>query len=146
MTRQPTPLEKRVVAAQLLLDEWRDRPFSWKKGVTCVRLTAAHLRRMGYVPPLAKAGRFASALGARRALERAGFASLSDALDSMGLERIAPASAIVGDIIELPGEAPFNALTVAMGNGRVLGFHQDMEGAAVLQPSDYIGAWRVEPS
>lgn len=145
IAREKTPLERRADAAQLLLDEWRDRPFSWQDGVTCVRLCAAHLRRMGYRPPLAKAGRYKTALGARRALERAGFADLAAGLDAMGLPRIAPAAALIGDIVELPGEAPFNALTVVIGNGRVLGFHEDLEGAGVLQPSEYISAWRVEP-
>lgn len=145
IAREPTPLERRVAAAQLLLDEFRDRPFSWKNQCHCVRICATHLRRMGYRPPLAKAGAYSSARGAVRALERSGYASLADALDALGLPRIPPASAVVGDIVELPGEAPFGAMTVAVGNGRVFGFHEDAAGATVMQPHLYVAAWRVEP-
>jgi hypothetical protein len=144
LAASPTSLDRRVAATQQLLDAWKGRPFSWKAGSHCVAMVAEHLRRMGYTPPMAKAGVFASPLSAQRALKRVGVTTLSEAVDLMGLPRIAPAAALAGDIIELPGEAP-GALTVALGNGRVLGWHPDADGAVVLQPSEYISAWRVAP-
>ena len=145
MIYQPSPLERRVAAAQQLLDEWKGRPFSWKNGGHCARMVADHLRRMGYTPPLAKAGPIVSALSAKRALVRLKVATLADAIDLVGLPRIAPAAALVGDIIELPGEGELGCMTVALGNGRTLGFHQEATGAVVLQPVQYVSAWRVEP-
>jgi len=142
---EPTPLERRVVATQKTLDDWKDRPFDWATGSTCLRLAVEHLRRMGYRPPLSRAGTFKTALGAKGALARAGVGNLGEAVDLLGLEHIAPAMAIVGDLVELPGEAPFGALTVALGNGRVLGFHQDAPGCCVLQPQEFVTAWRVNP-
>jgi hypothetical protein len=41
-----------------------------------------HLRAMGLQPRIARAGSYASLLGARRALARAGFASLAEAVDT----------------------------------------------------------------
>lgn len=145
MIRQPTELERRVAITQATLDAWKGRAFNWKKNSHCIRMAADHLRRMGYTPPLSKAGPFNSALGATRALKRMNIASVAEAVDLMGLPAIQPAAAWVGDIVELPGEAPFSALTIALGNGRVLGFHEDAEGAIVLQPIQYVRAWRVTP-
>ena len=140
----PSPLDLRVAATQKLLDDWKGVEFSWADNQHCVRMVAEHLRRMGYTPPLSKGGPFTTALGAQRAIKRAGCATLSEAVDLVGLPRIAPAAALVGDIIELPGDAP-GCLAVALGNGRVLAWHPDADGAAVLQPSAYVVAWRVTP-
>ena len=138
------PLQRRVVATQTLLDEWKGRPLDWKAGHHCARMACDHLRRLGYKPPLARAGHFTSPLGARRALKRLGVTTLGEAVDLVGLRRIPPAAAIVGDLVEIPGEES-GCLTVALGNGRVLGWHEDAEGAVVLQPVEYVSAWRVEP-
>jgi hypothetical protein len=43
----------------------------------------------------------------------------------------------------LPGEDALDALVVALGNGRVLGWHPDAAGAEVLQPLAFESAWRV---
>lgn len=144
IAREPTPLERRVAITQATLDAWKDRPFDWN-GSHCIRLAADHLRAMGYRPPLSRGGSFKTALAARAALRRAGVATLVEAVDLMKLPRIAPAAALPGDLVAMPGEAPFEALAVAVGNGRVLGFHQDAEGAIVQQPREYVAAWRVEP-
>lgn len=146
IARDPTPLEQRVAATQATLDDWKDRPFDWKANSHCVRMVTEHLRRMGYKPPLSKGGSFDTPLGAKRALARAKVKTLGEAVDLLRIERIPPAMAIVGDIIELPGEAPFGALTVALGNGRVLGWHEDAAGCAVLQPLAFVSAWRVDPT
>lgn len=146
MKRTLTPIERRAAAAQQLLDDWRGRPIDWKKRHHCARMVTEHLRRLKHKPPLAKAGHFTTPLGGRRALQRLGVERMGEVLDQMGFERIPPAAALVGDIVELPGEAPFGALTVAMGNGRVLGWHEDAAGAEVLQPVEYIAAWRINPN
>ena len=89
---------------------------------------------------LLKAGSYSSARGAARALVRLGVKDLCEAMDLLGLPRIAPAMALPGDIIALAGpEGP--ALTVAVGNGRVLGFYEAAGVCTVLQPHEYLTAW-----
>ncbi|UAK24178.1 DUF6950 family protein [Sphingomonas nostoxanthinifaciens] len=145
IARPPTPLEIRVAAAQQLLDAWKGRPFDWKAKSHCARMVAEHLRRMGYTPPLAKAGPFSTEMGALRALRRLGVHKLGDAVDLLGVPRIAPAAALPGDIVELTSASPLGCLTVALSNGRVLGFVDDHEGVAVLEPLQFEAAWRIDP-
>lgn len=133
---------RRVAAAQATLDKYKGHPFHFGSR-DCAQLVAFHLRKMGHKPKLAKAGRYSSALGAKKALKRLGFETLAEAMDANGFERIPPAAAIVGDVIEMPGLEGPGALTVCMGNGRVVGYHQDAIGAVVLQPVQTIAAWRV---
>ena len=133
---------RRVAAAQATLDRFKARPFRFGTN-DCARMVAFHLKKLGVPVRLAKAGSYRSILGATRALRALGYASLGEALDGHGLSRIAPAAAIVGDIVELPGEPPFGALAVVMGNGRALAYHQDAAGAVVVQPTAYVAAWRV---
>lgn len=138
---RPTMLQ-RVAAAQATVDRFKGRPFRFGTN-DCARMVAFHLRQVGRPVRLAKAGSYRSSLGAARALRQLGYASLAAALDGHGLSRIAPAAAVVGDIVELPGEPPFGALSVAVGNGRVLGYHQDTAGAEILQPTAFVAAWRL---
>lgn len=145
---QTHELIRRRDAAQTLLDEWQKKSFKMGER-DCVRLVAHHLRRMGYKVKLPAKNSYGTLLSATKKLKALGHENLAAAVDALGLERIAPAAAIVGDIIELAGEddggeeAPISALTVAMGNGRVLGFHD--VGCVVMQPLTYRAAWRVVP-
>ena len=143
MTTAIPELERRRRAAQATVDRFKGVPFEYGKN-DCVRMAAFVLRQLGHRPKLAKAGSYKSAAGAVRALKRAGYATLAEALDAMNLPRIAPAAALPGDIILVPGEAPFDgALHVAVGNGRTLAYHEDLIGADILQPTEYIAAWRA---
>lgn len=133
---------RRVAATQATVDRFKGRPFRFGTN-DCARMVAFHLKRIGRPVRLAGAGSYRSLLGARRALRHLGHDTLAAALDAQGLSRIAPAAAVVGDIVELPGEPPFGALSVAVGNGRVLGYHEDTAGAEILQPTAFVAAWRV---
>lgn len=134
---------RRQAAAQAAVDRFRGVPFAYGKN-DCVRMAVFALRRMGHRPDLGRAGTYCSAKGAVRALNRAGFASLAEAMDGQHLPRIAPAAALPGDLVMIPAEGPFDgALTMAVGNGRVLGYHQDLVGADILQPVQYLAAWRL---
>jgi hypothetical protein len=134
---------RRQQAAQAAVARFKGQP--WELGKNdCVRMAAFVLRKMGHRPQLGKAGTYKSGAGAMLALKRSGHDSLGAALNALGLERIAPAAALIADIIMIPGEAPLDgALTIAVGNGRVLGFHQDAESAEILQPVEFICAWRL---
>ena len=134
---------RRRDAAQATLDRFRDRPFRFGR-YDCVRLAAFHLRQLGHRPQLARAGSYASALAARRALERAGHRSVAEAVDAL-LPRIAPATALVGDIVQMDAEDDLGGLAVLLGGGRAIGYHQDLVGAGVLQPVAIAIAWRADP-
>lgn len=136
---------RRVAAAQATLDRFKDRPFRWGRE-DCARMTAFHLRRLGHKVKLPPTDGYRTPKAALAALRARGFENLLAAVDAHGFERIPPAAATVGDIIACPGEGPFGAaLHVALGNGRTVGYHEDAVGAAVLQPIDYVAAWRIEP-
>lgn len=137
----------RVRCAQATRDEWFGK--AWRMGeADCARMAASHLRRMGHAVKLPAKGRYRTVKSARAELLARGFANLPEAMDAMGFERIVPARAIVGDVMELPEEegTGIGSLVIALGNGRVLGWHPDVKGAAVLQPGQWQAAWRVTPT
>jgi hypothetical protein len=136
-----TLIERRD-AAQATLDRFRVRPFAFGSA-DCVQMLAFHLRQLGYTVLLSKGGQYRTALGAKRSLKRAGFDSVAAALDGQGLEAITPAAALVGDIVQGPGDDGFGAFGIYLGNGRIVGFHQAIAGADVLQPIHLDRAWRV---
>lgn len=137
-----TPFQKRVAATARTKAAFEGKP--WKPGrYDCGQMTRRHLIHMG--KPLkvaAKAGTYHSVRGAIAALKRIGYSSLIELMDDH-FERVAPAAAWTGDVIAMPGLEGPGALAVALGGGRVLGYHEDAAGAVVLQPSEYVAAWRV---
>lgn len=137
-----TELERRVAIAQATLDAVKDKPFRLGRN-DCARMTAAHLRQMGYQVKLPASGSYASLRGAVKALAERGYASLVEALDDMTFERVAPAAALPGDIVALPAASPIGCLAVVLSNGRACGFFEDAVGAVVIQPVEYEAAWRV---
>lgn len=138
------PLVRRRDVTQATLHRFRDKPFQMGTR-DCVRMTAAHLRAMGYKVKLPPSGSYRTLRSATKALATAGFETIGAALDAMGLPRIPPAAALPGDVIELPSENNLAALAIALGNGRIVAYHPDMPGATVLQPLDFVTAWRVDP-
>jgi hypothetical protein len=137
------PILVRVASTQVLLDTWKGQPFEWGKR-DCVRLAAAAARAAGHkVKGFAKAGSYASEIGALRALRNLGFKTLEEMVDGQGYLRIPPAAALPGDVVGLKGEGNWTALCVALGNGRVLGFKEGRAG--VMQPLELVCAWRIEP-
>jgi hypothetical protein len=130
-------------AAQACVDRFGDRPFELGKR-DCVRLAAHLVRARGVKTPMLKGLRYSTLAGAIRALGQTGFADLAEGVDALGLQRIAPARAVTGDLIAMPGEDgdPFGCvLTVAVGNGRVFGFIEGRAQAVV--PKAFVAAWRV---
>lgn len=136
--------DSRVAAAQQTLDHFKGKPFKWGR-YDCAAMVAWHLRAIGApVKQAAKAGSYHSLVGAQRALKRLGYATLAEMADAH-FERIAPAAAWVGDLIEIPAEDrnPLGCFMVALTNGRVVGYVDGAIGAAVLEPVEYVAAWRV---
>lgn len=134
-------LAERTEATRATLERFAGVPFDFGR-CDCGLMTIAHLKRMGWKP---KTGHlWKSTNGARKWLKAHG-GDFPAFLDSVGLQRIAPAAAIIGDVMQLCGEPPFGAFGIAVGNGRVLAFHEDVEGAAIIQPTGLpiIAAWRA---
>jgi hypothetical protein len=136
---------RRVAAAQATLDEFLGQPFQWGHS-DCARMVAAHLRRMGYKVRVPSKGSYATAKSALKALRARGFESMADAVDAVGLERIAPAEAVAGDIVCGASGDAFGAMGVKLSNGRLLGYHEHAPGAAVLQEVGLEIAWRAAPT
>ena len=136
------PFVRRTRAAQRTLDIWSKR--AMKLGTSdCVRMAASHLRLLGHRVKLPHSGSYRTVNSARKALKEMGFDSVAAALDAMGMARIAPAAAIVGDIIMMPSADDLGSLGIALGGGRVVAYHEDVKTAAVLQPLEYVAAWRA---
>lgn len=137
-------LDRRTLATEATMAKYERRQFSWRTRATCLHMARTHLRNMGHRPP--PIPDFRSALGARRALERTGFADVAALLDSM-LLRIAPAAMWVGDIAILPGDAGLDSICIADTAGKLIGWHEDdpsgVRPQLVLSLDHVVGAWRV---
>lgn len=136
-------LPDRVAATNKTISKFRNRPFDWKSGATCVHLLRAQLLAMGHKPP--RIPQFRSAHGARKALERMEHGNLAELLDSL-LLRIPVSRMLVGDVALVPGEPPFDAVVIYAGGSKVFGWH-GASGSGLqsidLNVTDYIGAWRL---
>lgn len=137
-------LHERAVATTAVVDRFRKKPFDWRGSATCIHVARAQMRALGHRPPAIP--QFRSAIGARKALNRMGFADLSAALDSL-LPRIAPAAMWVGDLAIMPGGAGFDAIVICAGLN-VFGYHDDDPalGLVPIVPAEdgqFLGAWRL---
>lgn len=136
------PMLKRAAVAQACVERFVGKPYH-PATRHCGKLAAHALAKMGRSAKLLNASRHTTEAGALKYIRRTGFASLVELVDAMGLERIAPASALPGDIVALPsGDAFGCSLSVAIGDGMVVGL---IEGSAyqVLIPHQFVAAWRV---
>lgn len=141
-------LISRVTNTQTTIDNFLHSEFIWGQG-DCGQLAGQHLENLGIATPLADAGNYRTERGAKLALCRLGASSMEDVVDGLGFERIAPASAIVGDIVGLPGgqdDKPWTALGVHVGGAQIMAFaHVAGDGPTCeLGPIDVCSvAWRV---
>jgi hypothetical protein len=133
---------KRREVTQATLDHFASKPFDWRSGATCVHLVRKQLVGMGHRPPPMKA--FRSALTAKKALQSKGWADLAEMMGSL-LTSVAPARAIIGDIVEMPSDDDtFGALAVVMGNGRIMGYLGETDLLTIAQPLVVpLAAWRT---
>lgn len=140
-------LTERKKRTEKTLSKFRGRGFKWDGGATCIHLFRTHLKNMGHKVPVVP--RFTTALGAKRAMDAAGFKDLEAIADSL-LERIPPAAMLIGDIAIL-GSDPFfdenmlfDAFVISAGpGGKVFGWHPDSPVFANLVPLQIEKAWRV---
>lgn len=138
------PLIIRQRAAQATIDRFQGKPLQLGKN-DCARMAIFCLKKLGLKVSLLSFGPYKTEMGAAKVLKDLGFANLTEAVDGLGLPRIAPAMCLPGDIMALPADQDGNvALAVAVGNGRVLAFWEGAGGVcAVVQPLQYSHAWRA---
>ena len=135
-------LVRRQRALQATIDRYGSRPFAWG-AVDCGRIIAFHLKQLGHKVRLSKAGQYRTALGAKSALRRIGYDSLPAAMDGHGLPRIPAASALLGDVVLVPGDDALGALGIYAGNGKYIGFHEDHERMVAMIFTAVDVAWRT---
>jgi hypothetical protein len=134
-------LTERTKRTEKTLSKFRFRAFDWSNGATCIHVFRTHLKNMGHKVPVVP--KFTTALGAKRAMDVAGFADLESMADSF-LQRIPPAMMLIGDIALMEGEEIFDALVISAGpGGKVFGWHPDAPAFANIIPLQIKAAWRV---
>ena len=85
-------------------------------------------------------------VGAARALKRQGAENLEQLLDKWFERHDAPAFAIIGDLVLLPGEDGFDSICITDGRGNLFGWHDsDLSKMSVIKAADadIIAAWRL---
>lgn len=132
-------LAERADITQATLDGLAGKPFAFGS-CDCGLMVISHLKAMGW--KVRTGGTWKTAVALKRFLNRHG-GSGAACLDGWGVPRIAPAATIIGDIVEIAGEPPFGAFAIVIGNGRIMAFHEDAAGIAILQPTaPPLAAWR----
>jgi hypothetical protein len=149
--REPLALRER--ATREVLEEFRNKPFSFATRANCIPLFRAQLVAFGHkVRPLPQ---YRSAFGAAKALRKAGYTDLAEMLDDLlPLGRIPPSRMLIGDVALGPGEPPFGqALGIFLGSfdpkGRpaLMGWAaEDPNGMHKIEiaTEKLTGAWRVD--
>ncbi|MFZ4605148.1 MAG: DUF6950 family protein [Caulobacter sp.] len=138
----------RAAVAQAAVDEFAGKALVMGR-CDCARLVTFVLERFGVDTGLGRFGDYRSETGAYRALRRTGFGSMEEAIESLGLERIAPARRLPGDLLSLPGSGAVAAMHVALSNGVTLGWGEGASGCTTWRPVLDAGAdircWRALP-
>lgn len=133
----------RVTVTEDTLSKFIGSKFKWGSN-DCTTIAYKHLRKMGHKVKKSGHSKYNTLIGAQRALKEMGFTDTSDAMDYY-LERIPYALIQVGDLVGLDGESGMTAITVYVGNGRVLGFSENTDECVVMQPLEFPKmVWRVE--
>lgn len=139
------PMLKRQAATQACMDRYAFKPM--EPGTRdCGKLAALAMHKAGRNAKLLNGSKHKTMAGALKYIRQSGFKDLLELMDATGLERIAPAAALPGDIIALasePGDGFGCSLSVALDNGRVLWFNP---GSGLCEPGEpllTITAWRV---
>lgn len=135
-------IPKRTEVISKVAAKYDGKPFELGSEFDCVHMIDFGLREYGIKSSLPTRGSYHSETSAARALKRAGFSSLADAMDGEGFVRLdSPAFAWVGDILGLKGDNGDIALVWMASEGRAFGF---LDGVAqFVQPKQIEFAWRV---
>lgn len=130
-------------ATQETLDQWIDVEFSWGDA-DCAKMVVSHLRRFGHNPGIAKARSWKSALTAKAAMKRFGYANLIECMDGMLHDRINGAEALVGDVAAIEADNPLGCLCICTGPNQWLSLHESTSGFTIIQITEFKAAWRIK--
>jgi hypothetical protein len=125
------------------LDHFKTKFFDWGTS-DCACLAFHPLIQRGYENPLRKLRHYSNAVQALRSLRKGGYPTLPDLVDSLGFDRIAPASAIACDILSFPSdEDAITSLALHAGGDRCLAWLPN--GLLAYGPyHEATIAWRVK--
>lgn len=137
-----TPLERRQKHTQATLAKFGARAFRWG-ACDCAKIAAFHLRKFRWVVP--KTGGYRTAEEATARLAALGCDSLPDLAEKVGLPEIAPAYAIIGDIVSFAADHALGALGIVVGNGNMLAFHEARDIPVIMTMDRIDRAWSVLP-
>ncbi|HEY0116293.1 MAG TPA: hypothetical protein VGB54_11265 [Allosphingosinicella sp.] len=137
--RKAPELIRRQRALAYLIAKYKGRACDFV-GADCIRMSRTHLIKMGRTAPALP--RYRSLAGALRALKDAGFENLTELFDSL-LERIPAAAMLPGDLAVMTDGEGIGAAVVNIGNGKVLGWHQDAPEIVIIVAHRIDAAWRV---
>lgn len=135
--------ERRALAAAACWKRFYGKAYDPGKR-DCVKLATHALIKMGHGSGPVKGLRYSTEAQGYKLLRKAGFKTLPEALDAMGLPRIAPLMAMQGDLIGMAAgdDNPFGvSLTVAMPDRLVMGFSEGI--CLTWRPLAYEMAWRL---
>lgn len=135
-----TKLEKRAKALNETQAKFGTKSFKWG-GCDCAKILAFHLRKFGHKVP--KTGGYRSALGAKKRLNELGFETLPELVDSLGLEPIAPAFTVLGDVVSFESDDPIGGVGIVWGNGNMMCFHESFQTPVIMTMGRIDRAWRV---
>jgi hypothetical protein len=142
VTKRLPPLVRRQRAVAATQARFQGKVFAWGS-VDCAKMVAFHLKQLGHKVQLSKAGQYKTALSAKAALKRLGFDDLPTAMDGQGFERIAPAFALIGDVVSFASDHEIGALGIVVGNGNMMAFHESHEHPVIMTMNQIDSAWRV---
>jgi hypothetical protein len=136
------PLVRRQQAVTATMERFGGKHFALGS-TDCMKMVGFHLKRFGIKVPFSKGGQYKTALQAQAALRRGGYKTVMDVMDGLGLPRIAPAAALIGDVVACPADQPMGALAIVVGNGNMLAFHESQELPVIMTMGMVDTAWRV---
>lgn len=133
-------LLRRKKATEKSLMKYKDKPFSWEDGSTCIHFVRSHAVNMGHKVP--RLPRLKSEVGARFALKKNGWSGVSEMMNEY-FTPIAPANMLLGDVAVLRGEGDFEALVICAGL-KFLGWHgTDLSRLHNIVVNEVDGAWKL---
>lgn len=145
--RKLTPIERRVAACNATMKRYQGKLFSFRRDRDCARLVHFHAGKLGKRVNVGKAGKYATPAEALAALRKLGFEDLPALMDAR-FKRIGHASALPGDIIQMPAEpgelSEIGCLAVWLGDGAAFGFHGETGRAEPMKLiTDPLAAWSL---
>ena len=143
------PMMIRRAAVDACAKKFVDRPVKWGER-DCVKLFALALRKQGFgiIEPL-KGVRYRTKTSGMKRFKESGFPNLVDAVDKLGLTRIAPSMTLPGDIVAMqaPDDDPFGASLMVVHTGatrRLIGLDGEGMFRVVIPDMKFVlAAWRV---